>query len=144
MNYQDETPIVTAAGIAMPQTSWALIEDGRVAAVVSTNNHEIHPFGADVLRAVPGSVPLTGRCGLRVTGTIAHTGFLVDRMGNVTPCEGRKAPLRAGESAMRSGPGAAVHHIVASQQPQTVEHESVGESENQEPHHGEADDGEPE
>lgn len=139
MNFQDDKPIVTAAGTAMPQASWALIENGRVAAVVNTNNHEMHPFGAEVPRAVPGSVPLAGRCGLRVTGTIAHTGFLVDRMGNVTPCEGRKSPLSAGESAMRSGPGARTSHI-GGPQLDPVEPESPAEAENQEPHDGETDD----
>lgn len=111
MQYQDDPPRFTTAGTLITQASWALIENGRVMAVVNTNNHSAHPFGDDVPRAIPGSVPLCGRCALRVTGTIAHTGFLVDRMGNVTPCEGRDGPLKEGESAMRAGPGAAIPHV---------------------------------
>ncbi|WP_141262491.1 hypothetical protein [Komagataeibacter diospyri] len=50
------------------------------------------PFGADAGRVV------------EVTGTDAMIGYLVDRMGNVTPRERRTGPIPDGQPAYLEGP----------------------------------------
>ncbi|MBO1361781.1 hypothetical protein J2D73_18525 [Acetobacter sacchari] len=132
MKYEDEAPRHSAAGFPLPQTAWALVRDGSIEIIVKKNSRDVHPFGDEVEIADPhaGPIPLDGVCALRVTGTLAHTGDLVDDKGNVTPREGRDRPLRPGESAMHSGPGAArvaakVAPVAEPVAPESEQHESA-------------------
>lgn len=129
MNYQDETPIITAAGNVMPLTQWALVADGRVEIVTSTRSPDQHPFGENVPMDEPGHIPLSGECALRVTGVVVHPGYLVDEKGNVTPAEGRTETLKPGESALHAGPGVGAVQAASG----AIEHEDERSDEDEEP-----------
>lgn len=92
MDYKDDPIITNANGFALPRIGWALVEDGMIRAVVHTYDDDAGPF-EDAPLAIPGQVPLTGRCALKVTGTGALVGHLVDRNGNVSASGGRDAAL---------------------------------------------------
>lgn len=98
MDYKDDPIITNANGFALPRIAWALVEEGTVRAVVHTYDDHAAPFNEAPV-AVAGEVPLTGRCSLKVTGTGALVGHLVDRSGNVSASGGRDAPLGADMAA---------------------------------------------
>lgn len=116
--YRDDPIIVNVAGRALPRTAWALVRDGVIAAVVLTYDRDKPPFG-DVPVA-SGDVPLFGDVAIRVTGTHAAPGYLVDARGNVTPAEGRTRALLPGEAAYQ-GP-------VSGQVNQSLEENNDGEA----------------
>jgi len=97
-----------AAGVALPRAHWALVRDGVVAAIVRTYDHVRHPFGEIAQGPIDvqqGHVALEGEHVIRVDGTDAAIGNLVDAKGNVTPSEGRTRALVPGEAAYRGPEG---------------------------------------
>ncbi|GAN66901.1 MULTISPECIES: hypothetical protein [Acetobacter] len=105
MTYQDSPVLVTAAGYAIPRTAWALVRDGFIAAVVHTYDEQKPPFKNAPVAGGGVSVPMVGEAAIRVTGTGALVGHLVDSFGNVTPAEGRTTALQPGQAAYHDGAG---------------------------------------
>ena len=102
MTYDDDPVIANVSGYALPRTSWAHVRDGMILGVALTYNHHKPPFEG-VPIGKPGEIPLTGDVAVIVTGTHAMAGHLIDRFGNTTPSEGRRAALRAGFPAYHDG-----------------------------------------
>ncbi|QOF94214.1 hypothetical protein IFJ82_09640 [Novacetimonas hansenii] len=75
-----------------PSRIWAQVKDGVIVAIRSVLARETQPFGPE-----PGRV-------VEVTGTDAQVGYMVDRMGNVTPRERRTRPIPDGQPAYLEGP----------------------------------------
>ncbi|KXV20644.1 hypothetical protein [Gluconobacter japonicus] len=123
MENLDDPVITTATGYAIPRTAWAHIRDGFVVAIAQTYDHLKHPFG-EVAEANPGNVPLEGETVIRVTGSNAAVGHLVDSKGNLTPAEGRTTALSPGQPAYHEG---AVPEAVPVSTPEEVEPEPAPE-----------------
>ena len=108
-----DAPAFTAdAGIPIRRSRWALVRDGVIERVEHSLDHLRHPFGDDAEGAYHAphdgrqiEVPRTGLTVLKVTGTEAAVGHLVDTKGNVTPLEGRTEALADNEPAYLDGPG---------------------------------------
>ncbi|BBC81280.1 protein naked cuticle homolog 2 [Acetobacter orientalis] len=123
MTYQDSPVLVTAAGYAIPRTAWALVRDGFIAAVVHTYDEQKPPFKNAPVAGGGVPVPMVGEAAIRVTGTGALMGHLVDSFGNVTPAEGRTTALQPGQAAYHDGAG--VDIAVANSEPATPEPEDT-------------------
>ncbi|PYD63556.1 hypothetical protein [Gluconacetobacter entanii] len=80
------------SNIPRPTRLWAQVKAGVIVAIKSAFARQPQPFGPDAGRVV------------EVTGTYAQVGYLVDRMGNVTPRENRKGPIPDGQPAYLEGP----------------------------------------
>jgi len=102
MENLDDPVITTATGYAIPRTAWARIRDGFVVAIAHTYDHLKHPFD-EVAGAKPGNVPLQGETVIRVTGSNAAVGHLVNSKGNLTPAEGRTTAHSPGQPAYHEG-----------------------------------------
>ena len=87
---------VSEDGRMSPMRQWALVKDGIVAEVRKAAYHLAHPFSME---------EVDGGHVLDVTGVPCHPGFMADAKGNVTPAEGRTAPIPDGLPAYHAGPG---------------------------------------
>ncbi|MEZ7136835.1 hypothetical protein [Komagataeibacter sp. SM21] len=75
-----------------PTRLWAQVRVGVIVAIKCALARQPQPFGPDAGRVV------------EVTGTDAQIGYMVDRMGNVTPRERRTGPIPDGQPAYLEGP----------------------------------------
>ena len=108
-----DAPAFTAdAGIPIRRSLWAMVRDGVIERLEPSLDHLRHPFGDDAKDAYHApsdgrqiEVPRAGLAVLKVTGTDAAVGHLVDTKGNVTALEGRTEGLADNEPAYLTGPG---------------------------------------